>query len=135
MTRVYSAPSSISGLGLFASEDFSKGDEVISFKAKTTSKFEWRDKCLSLPIPEDAAFVFNGKMLYDPKFVPNQAIPMWYYFNHSSNPNTRMRRQGADRSYGRLVRDPLNSKQRGANLRLWRTRPVMELNARGWLQL
>ena len=95
MTRVYSAPSSISGLGLFASEDFSKGDEVISFKAKTITKFEWRDKCLSLPIPEDAAFVFNGKMLYDPKFVPNQAIPMWYYFNHSSNPNTRMRKQGA----------------------------------------
>ena len=94
MTRVYSAPSSISGLGLFASEDFSKGDEVISFKAKTITKFEWRDKCLSLPIPEDAAFVFNGKMLYDPKFVPNQAIPMWYYFNHSGNPNTRMRKQG-----------------------------------------
>ena len=68
---------------------------MISFKAKTITKFEWRDKCLSLPIPEDAAFVFNGKMLYDPKFVPNQAIPMWYYFNHSSNPNTRMRKQGA----------------------------------------
>ena len=66
-------------MGLFASEGFSKDDQIISFKSRAMTKFEWRDRCTSLSIPEDAAFVFNGKMLYDPNFISEQVTPIWYY--------------------------------------------------------
>lgn len=50
--------------------------------------------CADERIPTDAAFIYLGKMLHDPNLT-NQYGPKWYYFNHSNNPNTVMRKCGA----------------------------------------
>ena len=94
MPNVYVAPSSIAGDGLFAAKSFRKGDRVIGFRFKAArNKFVWKDMAAARSIPTDAAFVFNGKMLYDPKFT-NQSKPMWYNFNHADAANTIIQKSG-----------------------------------------
>ena len=94
MWQVYAGPSTISGLGLFADQNFAKGDRIISLDTESTTKDKWFERCTSLSIPSDAAIAYNGRMLYDPIFISNETTSIWYYFNHSFNPNTKMKKRG-----------------------------------------
>ena len=97
MATLYVAPSPIAGLGLFAGQSFTEGDLVISFHCQAVSKFEWKRMCADGCIPTDAAFVYLGKMLRDPNLTNQyntRSQPKWYYFNHSYDPNTIMKKCG-----------------------------------------
>lgn len=82
------------GKGLFAMQDFQRGEEVVAMNAHTLrklSKKEWTSNVKTYGIPFDGA-VYSTRL---DKYVTDWSQgciqqPRWHYMNHSSDPNLDM---------------------------------------------